>query len=214
MFNTKQRSQPISTVLVVGPSQSGKTRLLEGWARDCPPNERWTIIFNDANQTVMAQNSAIPVDRVHTLQLFGGCVCCASKMVLETHLSRTLRINVPDRLFIEVDSVAHINSVIESLSATKWQSWIKIESVVVVVTPRSLTLSPIEINTPLLKAIFINRIDEVPANQAEQALVRLASEHAQGVWRVVSPVVNDSSTLWPWHAAGTLIVSKDKLIKA
>jgi G3E family GTPase len=212
MLNTKKPVQPIPTVLVVGHSQSGKTRLLEGWARDCPISERWTIIFNDANQALKTENLRIPVDRVHSLQLFGGCVCCVSKMVLETHLSRTLRIHVPDRLFIEIDSLAHINIVIKSLSAAKWQSWIKLESLVVVVTPRSLTLSPIKISTPLLKAIFINCIDEVSANQAEQALLRLASEHSQGIRRVVSPVVNDSSTLWAWHTAGTLIMSNDKLI--
>jgi G3E family GTPase len=202
--------QPVPTVLVVGHSRSGKTKLLQGWARDCPVNERWTIIFNDANESVVTQNTALAVKGVHALQLFGGCVCCASNMVLETHLSRTLRINAPHRLFIEIDSTAHVNQVIERLSTEKWQSWLVVDSVVAVVSPRLLTLPPIEIKSPLLKAVLINRIDEVPANQAEQAIRHIMEGCLKGVWPVVSPVVNDSNVLWPWHAASTLIMSKDK----
>jgi G3E family GTPase len=60
---------------------------------------------------------------VHVLRLSPGCLCCSSKLVLTTHLARTLRLNQPDVLLLELESQSHPEQVLELLKEPQWIDW-------------------------------------------------------------------------------------------
>ncbi|HEX5485648.1 MAG TPA: GTP-binding protein [Limnobacter sp.] len=60
---------------------------------------------------------------VHWLRMAPGCACCSSRLVIQTHLGRTLRLNPPDVLILEVDSGGHVDTLMQWLSTDQWQHW-------------------------------------------------------------------------------------------
>lgn len=60
---------------------------------------------------------------VHLLRLAPGCVCCSSKLVFSTHISRTLRLNPPDWLILELDASTHLEKVRSMLTDPQWNGW-------------------------------------------------------------------------------------------
>ncbi|HEX4916692.1 MAG TPA: GTP-binding protein, partial [Limnobacter sp.] len=60
---------------------------------------------------LFAQDEARKTRGVHVLRLSPGCPCCSSKLVLSTHLSRTLRLNQPEVLLLELETQAHPDQV-------------------------------------------------------------------------------------------------------
>lgn len=60
---------------------------------------------------------------VHVLRLSPGCMCCSSKLVLSTHLARTLRLNQPDCLVLELESQSHPEQVLTLLKDPQWNGW-------------------------------------------------------------------------------------------
>ena len=75
------------------------------------------------NQQVLDFDQQMQVAGVRMLRLAPGCVCCSSKLILHTHLSRLMRLNQPDCLILELDSGAHIAQVLEQLSSPQWDQW-------------------------------------------------------------------------------------------
>lgn len=60
---------------------------------------------------------------IHVLRLSPGCLCCSSKLVLTTHLARTLRLNQPDVLLLELESRSHPDQVLSLLNEAQWHPW-------------------------------------------------------------------------------------------
>lgn len=60
---------------------------------------------------------------IHVLRLSPGCLCCSSRLVLSTHLGRTLRLNQPDVLVLELESQSHPEQVRELLGDPQWSNW-------------------------------------------------------------------------------------------
>lgn len=60
---------------------------------------------------------------IHVLRLSPGCLCCSSKLVLTTHLARTLRLNQPDVLLVELESQSHPEQVLKLLKEPQWTDW-------------------------------------------------------------------------------------------
>lgn len=60
---------------------------------------------------------------IHVLRLSPGCLCCSSKLVLTTHLARTLRLNQPDVLLVELESQSHPEQVLKLLKEPQWNDW-------------------------------------------------------------------------------------------
>lgn len=76
----------------------------------------------DQNQRFEA-DQALKAQGVHVLRLAPGCACCSSKVLLTTHLSRTLRLNRPQVLILELDSGSHVDKVLAWLEEPQWQAW-------------------------------------------------------------------------------------------
>lgn len=82
-----------------------------------------------AGAAVQLQNDLFRQDEerkargIHVLRLSPGCLCCSSKLVLTTHLARTLRLNQPDVLLLELESRSHPDQVLSLLNEAQWHPW-------------------------------------------------------------------------------------------
>jgi G3E family GTPase len=80
--------------------------------------------------SVASQNELFYLDEmrkgngIHVLRLAPGCACCSAKLILTTHLSRTLRLSQPDLLVLELDSKSHPDQVIAMLQEPQWNTWL------------------------------------------------------------------------------------------
>jgi G3E family GTPase len=60
---------------------------------------------------------------IHVLRLSPGCLCCSSRLILSTHLARTLRLNQPNLLLLELESGSHPQQVLNLLNEPQWNDW-------------------------------------------------------------------------------------------
>jgi hypothetical protein len=86
-----------------------------------------TEIFSYASVEAQAELFELDAERkargIHVLRLSPGCLCCSSKLVLTTHLARTLRLNQPNVLLMELESQSHPEQVLKSLNEPQWADW-------------------------------------------------------------------------------------------
>lgn len=86
-----------------------------------------TEIFSIASVEAQADLFQLDTERkargIHVLRLSPGCLCCSSKLVLTTHLARTLRLNQPDVLLLELESQSHPEQVLQLLKEPQWNDW-------------------------------------------------------------------------------------------
>lgn len=86
-----------------------------------------TEVFSVASVEVQARLFELDKGRkargVHVLRLSPGCLCCSSKLVMSTHLARTLRLNQPEVLLLELESQSHPEQVLKLLNEPQWNTW-------------------------------------------------------------------------------------------
>ncbi|WP_341237014.1 GTP-binding protein [uncultured Limnobacter sp.] len=86
-----------------------------------------TEIFSVACVEAQAELFQLDAERkargIHVLRLSPGCLCCSSKLVLTTHLARTLRLNQPNVLLMELESQSHPEQVLKLLNEPQWTDW-------------------------------------------------------------------------------------------
>lgn len=86
-----------------------------------------TEIFSVASVEAQAELFGLDAERkargIHVLRLSPGCLCCSSKLVLTTHLARTLRLNQPKVLLVELESQSHPEQVLKLLNEAQWNDW-------------------------------------------------------------------------------------------
>ena len=86
-----------------------------------------TEIFSVACVEAQAELFQLDAERkargIHVLRLSPGCLCCSSKLVLTTHLARTLRLNQPNVLLMELESQSHPEQVLKLLKEPQWNDW-------------------------------------------------------------------------------------------
>ncbi len=105
----------------------GVRRLVQQFAQCKKTLMLSTEVFN--LMPIAAQNALLQEDETlrqtgtHVMRLAPGCLCCSSKLVLSTHLARTLRLNPPEVLVLELESQSHPDQVLELLNQPKWRSW-------------------------------------------------------------------------------------------
>ena len=86
-----------------------------------------TEVFSYASVEAQAELFRLDTERkargIHVLRLSPGCLCCSSKLVLTTHLARTLRLNQPNVLLMELESQSHPEQVLQLLKEPQWNDW-------------------------------------------------------------------------------------------
>ena len=193
----------IPTWIVAGPAGSGKTALIHGLSQGAAADATWTVLLNGQNPSI--ENTDWPAG-VHRIQLAGGCACCTSRIVFHTHLSRTLRLRRPERLFIEVSGDSHPEGLLRQLGEPQWQSWLDLKGVLTVVTPLQSGHAQVATETlvPISRAVILNRVNSLSAPQVDSwmdRLMNLSSGSSQGNTRFVSVPQIDlnlkPAILWP-----------------
>ena len=186
----------MQTVLVMGPQACGKSELLLQWARQAPPEEKWTLLFNGSTSPL----GHLP-ENVHALQLAQGCLCCSSRLILNTHLGRTLRMRKPDRLFIEINHASHPDKLLSFLQDPQWQQWLAPPKCISVLPLSFLQALPPEdaSSNPWIHCadvIVVTGLEQAEPAQAADILLTLRSRGGAAQLRV-----NADISAWPWGAA-------------
>jgi hypothetical protein len=89
------------------------------WARQSAGDQLWTLIQRGG----IDPDDGLP-PHVMGLALAHDCACCNGKLVLQTHLGRTLRLRRPHRVFIEADHTAHVGALMDWLGSGQWSNWL------------------------------------------------------------------------------------------
>ena len=109
----------VRTTLLLGEPGSCD-RLLAGWLAQRPPGESWSVLDNrpladaDPALPVPAAPATDPTSQVRLTRLTGGCLCCAG-VNLRVTLTRLLRVERPQRLFILPPPEAELRSLLRQL---------------------------------------------------------------------------------------------------
>jgi G3E family GTPase len=118
--------------LVSGHNPIQRALQIENLLQDQTDAGKITLIGNTeffSVATVQAQADLYRIDEarkargIHVLRLNSGCLCCSSKLVLSTHLARTLRLNQPNVLLMELGNESHPDQVIKLLLEPQWANW-------------------------------------------------------------------------------------------
>lgn len=113
--NPEMRAQRIEQLLQQH-ADKGKVTLLGS-------TEYFSVASVEAQANMFEIDAARKARGVHVLRLSPGCLCCSSKLVLTTHLARTLRLNQPDVLLVELETQSHPEQVLQLLQEPQWNAW-------------------------------------------------------------------------------------------
>ena len=113
--NPELRAQRIEQLLIQS-AGAGKITLMGS-------TEYFSVASVEAQAAMFEADAARKARGVHVLRLSPGCLCCSSKLVLTTHLARTLRLNQPNVLLMELESQSHPEQVLKLLNEPQWTDW-------------------------------------------------------------------------------------------
>lgn len=113
--NPELRAQRIEQLLIQH-AGAGKITLMGS-------TEFFSVASVQAQAALFEVDAARKAQGIHVLRLSPGCLCCSSKLVLTTHLARTLRLNQPDVLLVELESQSHPDQVLKLLKESQWNDW-------------------------------------------------------------------------------------------
>lgn len=119
-------------VLIGGEQPLQRAHALQSLLENRPADCKTTVLASSeifSVATVSEQNELFEMDHarkqsgIHILRLAPGCLCCSSKLILGTQVARTLRLNRPDLLILELDSSSHVEKVKAVFSEDQWKGW-------------------------------------------------------------------------------------------
>ena len=133
--------QNIPCTLVTGFLGAGKTTVINQLLATKPNNERWALLINefgrigiDGALLASSQDSDFEQENIAIREVSGGCICCTSQLPLQIAISRLLSEHHPQRLLIEPTGLAHPRELILQLSAPHWQTALKMNAVITVLS--------------------------------------------------------------------------------
>lgn len=126
----------IPTNIITGFLGAGKTTLIQQLLANKPANERWAVLVNEFGQIGIDQALMGSQDEVFIKEVAGGCICCANFLPMQVALSQLLAKSRPQRLLIEPTGLGHPRQILESLSASHWQSTLQLRATLCVIDAR------------------------------------------------------------------------------
>ncbi|MGE6441423.1 CobW family GTP-binding protein [Psychrobacter sp. NPDC078409] len=133
--------QNIPCTLVTGFLGAGKTTVINQLLATKPDDERWALLINefgrigiDGALLASSQDNELEQKNIAIREVSGGCICCTSQLPLQIAISRLLSDHHPQRLLIEPTGLAHPRELILQLSAPHWQTALKMNAVITVLS--------------------------------------------------------------------------------
>ncbi|MGE6474965.1 CobW family GTP-binding protein [Psychrobacter sp. NPDC078631] len=133
--------QNIPCTLVTGFLGAGKTTVINQLLATKPDDERWALLINefgrigiDGALLASSQDNDLKQKNIAIREVSGGCICCTSQLPLQIAISRLLSEHHPQRLLIEPTGLAHPRELILQLSAPHWQTALKMNAVITVLS--------------------------------------------------------------------------------
>nr|WP_201548736.1 GTP-binding protein [Psychrobacter sp. Pi2-1] len=133
--------QNIPCTLVTGFLGAGKTTVINQLLATKPDDERWALLINefgrigiDGALLARSQDNELEQKNIAIREVSGGCICCTSQLPLQIAISRLLSEHHPQRLLIEPTGLAHPRELILQLSAPHWQTALKMNAVITVLS--------------------------------------------------------------------------------
>jgi len=133
--------QNIPCTLVTGFLGAGKTTVINQLLASKPNDERWALLINefgrigiDGALLTSSQDTNLEQKNIAIREVSGGCICCTSQLPLQIAISRLLSDHHPQRLLIEPTGLAHPRELILQLSAPHWQTALKMNAVITVLS--------------------------------------------------------------------------------
>ncbi|MFT0772961.1 CobW family GTP-binding protein [Psychrobacter aquimaris] len=133
--------QNIPCTLVTGFLGAGKTTVINQLLASKPDDERWALLINefgrigiDGALLASSQDNELEQKNIAIREVSGGCICCTSQLPLQIAISRLLSEHHPQRLLIEPTGLAHPRELILQLSASHWQTALKMNAVITVLS--------------------------------------------------------------------------------
>jgi len=133
--------QNIPCTLVTGFLGAGKTTVINQLLATKPNDERWALLINefgrigiDGALLTSSQANELEQENIAIREVSGGCICCTSQLPLQIAISRLLSDHHPQRLLIEPTGLAHPRELILQLSAPHWQTALKMNAVITVLS--------------------------------------------------------------------------------
>ncbi|MBA6244897.1 MULTISPECIES: GTP-binding protein [Psychrobacter] len=127
--------------LVTGFLGAGKTTVINQLLASKPDDERWALLINefgrigiDGALLASSQDNDLNQKNIAIREISGGCICCTSQLPLQIAISRLLSEHHPQRLLIEPTGLAHPRELILQLSAPHWQTALKMNAVITVLS--------------------------------------------------------------------------------
>jgi len=133
--------QNIPCTLVTGFLGAGKTTVINQLLASKPDDEHWALLINefgrigiDGALLASSQDNDLEQKNIAIREVSGGCICCTSQLPLQIAISRLLSEHHPQRLLIEPTGLAHPRELILQLSAPHWQTALKMNAVITVLS--------------------------------------------------------------------------------
>ncbi|WP_425355868.1 CobW family GTP-binding protein [Psychrobacter proteolyticus] len=133
--------QNLPCTLVTGFLGAGKTTVINQLLATKPDDERWALLINefgrigiDGALLASSQDNDLEQKNIAIREVSGGCICCTSQLPLQIAISRLLSDHHPQRLLIEPTGLAHPRELILQLSAPHWQTALKMNAVITVLS--------------------------------------------------------------------------------
>ncbi|WP_224737813.1 CobW family GTP-binding protein [Psychrobacter sp. 28M-43] len=133
--------QNIPCTLVTGFLGAGKTTVINQLLASKPDDEHWALLINefgrigiDGALLASSQDNDLEQKNIAIREVSGGCICCTSQLPLQIAISRLLSDHHAQRLLIEPTGLAHPRELILQLSAPHWQTALKMNAVITVLS--------------------------------------------------------------------------------
>ncbi|MGP9667475.1 CobW family GTP-binding protein [Psychrobacter sp. AOP31-A1-22] len=175
--------QNIPCTLVTGFLGAGKTTVINQLLTTKSTDERWALLINefgrigiDGALLASTEDSNLEQQKIAIREVNGGCICCTSQLPLQIAISRLLSEHNPQRLLIEPTGLAHPRELINQLGAPHWQTALKMQAVIAVLSGRQWqqenyrNQDGFQAHVRDADALVINRYDQLHESD-KQALV-------------------------------------------
>ena len=198
--------QNIPCTLVTGFLGAGKTTVINQLLATKPTDERWALLINefgrigiDGALLASSQDNTAEQDSIAIREVSGGCICCTSQLPLQIAISRLLSDHHPQRLLIEPTGLAHPRELIRQLSASHWQTALKMQAVITVLSGiqwqqvKYRTHESFQAHVRDADVLVVNRYDQLNTSEKQALIEWIATLNSQSsiIWAVSEPMTTD-----------------------